>query len=94
MGCNRAVCNTKLSATDSDRADAIVVGGGIGGLAAAVALNTIAGLKDVHVYERSDPDSWSSAESSTGLSLFPNGMAALQIISPEVHRAVLEEVRP
>ena len=83
-----------LQESNGGNADAIVIGGGIGGLAAAVALKTIGGLNRIHVYERLEKDAWNSAGTSTGLSLFPNGMAALEIISPDIHRAVLDEVSP
>ena len=65
---------------------AIVVGGGIGGLAAAVALGHV-GVEAL-VFERADE----LREIGAGLGLYPNAMKALRKLG--LHEAVLEAGRP
>lgn len=58
---------------------AVVVGGGIGGLAAAVALRRIG--VDAHVYERA---SAMRGNAGTGIAIWPNGVKALRFLGDDV----------
>ena len=58
---------------------AVVVGGGIGGLAAAVALRRIG--VDAHVYERA---STMRVNAGTGIAIWPNGVKALRFLGDDV----------
>ena len=58
---------------------AVVVGAGIGGLAAAVALRRIG--VDAHVYERA---SAMRGNAGTGIAIWPNGVKALRFIGDDV----------
>ena len=62
---------------------AVIVGGGIGGLAAAVALRRV-GI-DAHVYERALE---LRSNVGTGIALWPNGVNALRTIGPDVAQEV------
>mmetsp|Transcript_35230 Transcript_35230/g.75193 ORF Transcript_35230/g.75193 Transcript_35230/m.75193 type:complete len:366 (-) Transcript_35230:346-1443(-) len=63
---------------------AVVVGGGIAGLASAAALQNIAGVPDVLILERSSPESFSRREGvGAGAQLGPNGLRALRAIGGE-----------
>lgn len=58
---------------------AVIVGGGIGGLAAAVALRRIG--VDAHVYERA---SAMRGNAGTGIAIWPNGVKALRFLGDDV----------
>ena len=58
---------------------AVVVGAGIGGLAAAVALRRIG--VDAHVYERA---STMRGNAGTGIAIWPNGVKALRFLGDDV----------
>ena len=58
---------------------AVIVGGGIGGLAAAVALRRIG--VDAHVYERA---SAMRGNAGTGIAIWPNGIKALRFLGDDV----------
>ena len=62
-----------------------IVGGGLGGLAAAIALRQV--NINAHVYERT-PDLRGTA--GTGLTLWPNGLSALSAIDPELTPLILK----
>ena len=61
----------------------VIVGGGIGGLAACVALRRVG--VDAHVYERATE---LRSNVGTGIALWPNGLKALRCIGPDVEREV------
>ena len=65
---------------------AIIVGGGIGGLAAAIALRRVG--HEVDVIERATE----LAEIGAGLSIAPNALAALERLGPEALRQVRLEL--
>jgi len=81
----RATSNTPSARSTHLRAEAAptsplsvaIVGGGLGGLAAAIALRRV-GL-DAHVYERTTE---LKGTVGTGLTLWPNGLSALAAIDP------------
>jgi len=91
----RAVCRVVSSDASNDVDDddvgtsstrpltAVVVGGGIGGLAACVALRRVG--VDAHVYERATA---LRANAGTGIALWPNGVKALRAIGGDVAREV------
>ena len=62
----------------------VIAGGGLAGLATAVALREVAGLDNVHVFERASQEHWRESGTCTGLRLTPNGLKALEQISPEL----------
>ena len=62
----------------------VIAGGGLAGLATAVALREVAGLDIVHVFERASQERWRESGTCTGLRLTPNGLKALEQISPEL----------
>ena len=66
----------------------VIVGGGIGGLAACVALRRVG--VDAHVYERATE---LRSNVGTGIALWPNGLKALRCIGPDVEREVASRGR-
>ena len=68
---------------DSRQLSAVIVGGGIGGLAMCIALRRV-GI-DAHVYERATA---LKANAGTGIALWPNGVKALRVIGEDVAREV------
>ena len=75
------LCTTHLSSTNHPDHDVIIVGGSICGLASAVALKTQLSPISVQIYERAT----SLKPTGALLSLFPNGMTALQNILGDLH---------
>lgn len=65
--------------------DVVVVGGGIAGLATAVALYR-AGVHQIRIFEKAE----SLRPLGAAIGLFPNGLRALSEISPHVHQRVLQ----
>ena len=61
----------------------IVVGGGIAGLATAVALRTIAGVQNVRIWEQSPQSDFTNSRSGAAAQLGPNGLKALKLLSSE-----------
>ena len=76
---------TAISTAQKKPISAAIVGGGLGGLAAAIALRKVG--VDAHVYERATE---LKATAGTGLTLWPNGLSALAAIDPELIDLVLE----
>lgn len=64
--------------------DVVIVGGGIAGIALAVALNNN-GITKVKLLEKAEE----LRPLGAAIGLFPNGLAALHCISPTVHEKVL-----
>ena len=67
---------------------AIIVGGGIGGLAACVALRRVG--VDARVFERATA---LDANAGTGIALWPNGLKALRCVGPDVEAEVASRGR-
>ena len=65
---------------------AAVIGGGLGGLAVAIALRRV-GI-DAHVYERAAE---LKGTAGTGLTLWPNGLSALAAIDPGLESLILAD---
>ena len=63
----------------SEPLSAVIVGGGIGGLAAAIALRRIG--VDAQVYERATA---LRSNAGTGIAIWPNGVKALRVIGDDV----------
>jgi salicylate hydroxylase len=61
----------------------VVVGGGIAGLATAIALRTIAGVQNVRIWEQSPLRDFTNSRSGAAAQLGPNGLRALKLISNE-----------
>ena len=76
--------NTRFAVQASEEAkseplSAVIVGGGIGGLAAAIALRRIG--VDAQVYERATA---LRSNAGTGIAIWPNGVKALRVIGDDV----------
>ena len=69
------------SVRSTKRPRVLIAGGGVGGLAAALALRA-RGITDVTVLEREATSS--AAARSTGLALWPNAMRALRLLDPSL----------
>jgi len=69
--------------------DVIIVGGGIAGMACAVALAR-KGIQNIKIYEKAK----SLQPTGAALGLFPNGFAALREISPTVEKRIRESAMP
>jgi salicylate hydroxylase len=61
----------------------VVVGGGIAGLATAIALRTIAGVQNIRIWEQSPQNDFTNIRSGAAAQLGPNGLRALQLLSSE-----------
>jgi salicylate hydroxylase len=61
----------------------VVVGGGIAGLATAIALRTIAGVQDVRIWEQSPQRDFTNSRSGAAAQLGPNGLRAFKLLSNE-----------
>jgi salicylate hydroxylase len=61
----------------------VVVGGGIAGLATAIALRTIAGVQNVRIWEQSPEHDFTNIRSGAAAQLGPNGLRALKLLSNE-----------
>ncbi len=74
-----------ISAMSTSDLNVVIVGGGIAGLATAVALCR-SGVRGVRIFEKTE----SMRPIGAAIGLFPNGLRALNEISPRVHERVLE----
>jgi 2-polyprenyl-6-methoxyphenol hydroxylase-like FAD-dependent oxidoreductase len=62
---------------------AVIVGGGIAGLATAIALKNVAGVKDITILEASSEQDFQDVNQGSALLLGPNGLKALRAIAGE-----------
>ena len=69
--------------------DVAIVGGGVAGLASAVALSTIAGIKSIRVFEKDEGFGYGGF----GLALWPNGLRALRHMDISLHDEVVRSGR-
>mmetsp|Transcript_60591 Transcript_60591/g.70889 ORF Transcript_60591/g.70889 Transcript_60591/m.70889 type:complete len:486 (-) Transcript_60591:197-1654(-) len=72
----------KMNASDEANTT-LVVGGGLAGLATALALRNIAGLSEVRIVEASTDESFNNIQEGAGVQLGPNGLRALRFIGGE-----------
>lgn len=59
---------------------AVVVGGGIAGLAASLSLSKIAGIQHIHIIEKASQIEFESEEQGAALILGPNGLKAIRAL--------------
>ncbi|KAL7428804.1 hypothetical protein ACHAXM_003558, partial [Skeletonema potamos] len=80
FGTTNALLNMKSNAA-TQAEGAVIVGGGIAGLAMAVALRNVAGVSNVKVLEASNKADFESVAAGAAAQLGPNGLRALNFIS-------------
>lgn len=70
---------------------ALIVGGGIAGLATAIALKNIAGVKNINILEASSQQDFHNIDRGAALFLGPNGLKALRTIGGEklMHQVIV-----
>lgn len=81
--------NINRSLASQEAEGLVIVGGGIAGLACALALKLIAGISSIHVLEKVNEHSFQNERAGAGAQIGPNGLKALRAIGGE---ALMKEV--
>jgi 2-polyprenyl-6-methoxyphenol hydroxylase-like FAD-dependent oxidoreductase len=81
--CFGAIASGPRSRAAKQADGAVVVGGGLAGLAAAAALTKVAGVKHVTVLERSSAAAFGDEQAGAAAQLGPNGLRALRFFGGE-----------